>query len=174
MVAAKVTYVKFGHVTFFWNGNWSGYFNAELEEYFEILSDSGITFNIGEKEGDSILSGRVDQVRLNIPNGETVGHTCDVDAAIVACKATDEAVKMILDVVEQVGGIFVMTADHGNVEDMVKISKKGEPALDKEGNVQILTSHTLHPIKLQRLLRLIDMQLSMYLSTTKFDYKVEN
>lgn len=54
--------------------------------------------------------------------------------------------QMILDVVEQVGGIFVMTAHHGNVEDMVKISKKGEPALDKEGNVQILTSHTLHPI----------------------------
>lgn len=63
--------VKFGHVTFFWNGNRSGYFNAELEEYVEIPSDSGITFNvqplmkaleIGEKTRDAILSGRFDQV----------------------------------------------------------------------------------------------------------------
>ncbi|CAI9301698.1 unnamed protein product [Lactuca saligna] len=147
--------VKFGHVTFFWNGNRSGYFNAELEEYVEIPSDSGITFNvqpkmkaleIGEKARDAILSGRFDQVRVNIPNGDMVGHTGDVEATVVACKAADEAVKMILDAVEQVGGIFVVTADHGNAEDMVKRNKKGEPALDKEGNVQILTSHTLQPV----------------------------
>ncbi|CAH1424230.1 unnamed protein product [Lactuca virosa] len=62
-----------------------------------------------------------------------------VKATVVACKA-DEAVKMILDAVEQ------MIADDGNAEDMVKINKKGEPALDKEGNVQILTSHTLQPV----------------------------
>lgn len=63
--------VKFGHVTFFWNGNRSGYFNEELEEYVEIPSDSGITFNvqpkmkaleIGEKVRDAILSGKFDQV----------------------------------------------------------------------------------------------------------------
>ncbi|KAI3507271.1 hypothetical protein L1887_22179 [Cichorium endivia] len=147
--------VKFGHVTFFWNGNRSGYFNAELEEYVEIPSDSGITFNvqpkmkaleIGEKARDAILSGRFDQVRVNIPNGDMVGHTGDVEATVVACKAADEAVKMILDAVEQVGGIYVVTADHGNAEDMVKRNKKGEPALDKDGNVQILTSHTLQPV----------------------------
>ncbi|KAI3750583.1 hypothetical protein L2E82_21255 [Cichorium intybus] len=147
--------VKFGHVTFFWNGNRSGYFNAELEEYVEIPSDSGITFNvqpkmkaleIGEKARDAILSGRFDQVRVNIPNGDMVGHTGDVEATVVACKAADEAVKIILDAVEQVGGIYVVTADHGNAEDMVKRNKKGEPALDKDGNVQILTSHTLQPV----------------------------
>ncbi|KAI3805853.1 hypothetical protein L1987_21740 [Smallanthus sonchifolius] len=146
--------VKFGHVTFFWNGNRSGYFNSELEEYVEIPSDSGITFNvqpkmkaleIGEKARDAILSGKFDQVRVNIPNGDMVGHTGDVEATVVACKAADEAVKMILDAVEQVGGIFVVTADHGNAEDMVKRNKKGEPLL-KDGQVQILTSHTLQPV----------------------------
>ncbi|KAJ0453544.1 putative phosphotransferase (phosphomutase) [Helianthus annuus] len=146
--------VKFGHVTFFWNGNRSGYFNAELEEYVEIPSDSGITFNvqpkmkaleIGEKTRDAILSGRFDQVRVNIPNGDMVGHTGDVEATVVACKAADEAVKMIIDAVEQVGGIYVVTADHGNAEDMVKRNKKGEPIL-KDGEVQILTSHTLQPV----------------------------
>ncbi|KAL0285139.1 UNVERIFIED_CONTAM: 2,3-bisphosphoglycerate-independent phosphoglycerate mutase [Sesamum angustifolium] len=115
--------VKFGHVTFFWNGNRSGYFNPEMEEYVEIPSDSGITFNvqpkmkaleIAEKARDAILSCKFDQ--------------------------------MILDAIEQVGGIYVVTADHGNAEDMVKRNKKGEPLLDKNGNIQILTSHTLQPV----------------------------
>ncbi|KAG1371410.1 putative 2,3-bisphosphoglycerate-independent phosphoglycerate mutase [Cocos nucifera] len=75
-----------------------------------------------------------------------VGHTGDIDATIVGCKTADEAVKMILDAVEQVGGIYVVSADHGNAEDMVKRNKSGQPLLDKNGNVQILTSHTVHPV----------------------------
>ncbi|XP_004492608.1 2,3-bisphosphoglycerate-independent phosphoglycerate mutase [Cicer arietinum] len=147
--------VKFGHVTFFWNGNRSGYFNSELEEYVEIPSDSGITFNeqpkmkaleIAEKTRDAILSRKFDQVRINLPNGDMVGHTGDIEATIVACKAADEAVKMVLDAIEQVGGIYVVTADHGNAEDMVKRDKSGKPQLDKNGQVQILTSHTLEPV----------------------------
>ncbi|KAK9291110.1 hypothetical protein L1049_009297 [Liquidambar formosana] len=147
--------VKFGHVTFFWNGNRSGYFNPELEEYVEIPSDSGITFNvqpkmkaleIAEKTREVILSRRFDQVRVNLPNGDMVGHTGDIEATVVACKAADDAVKMILDAIEQVGGIYVVTADHGNAEDMVKRNKSGQPLLDKNGNIQILTSHTLQPV----------------------------
>lgn len=149
--------VKFGHVTFFWNGNRSGYFNQEMEEYFEIPSDSGITFNerpkmkaleIAEKTRDAILSRKFDHVRVNLPNGDMVGHTGDIKATVVACKAADEAVKMILDAVEQVGGIYVVTADHGNAEDMVKRDKKGNPVISNNGDVNILTSHTLHPVPL--------------------------
>ncbi|KAL1322021.1 hypothetical protein HN51_066929 [Arachis hypogaea] len=147
--------VKFGHVTFFWNGNRSGYFNRQLEEYVEIPSDIGITFNvqpkmkaleIAEKARDAILSRKFDQIRVNLPNGDMVGHTGDIEATVVACKAADEAVKMILDAIEQVGGIYVVTADHGNAEDMVKRDKSGKPLLDKEGKIQILTSHTLQPV----------------------------
>lgn len=147
--------VKFGHVTFFWNGNRSGYFNPEMEEYVEIPSDIGITFNvqpkmkaleIAEKARDAILSRKFHQVRVNLPNGDMVGHTGDIEATVVACKAADEAVKMIIDAIEQVGGIYVVTADHGNAEDMVKRDKKGQPLLDKNGNIQILTSHTLEPV----------------------------
>lgn len=54
--------------------------------------------------------------------------------------------QMILDAIEQVGGIYVVTADHGNAEDMVKRNKSGQPALDKNGNIQVLTSHTLQPV----------------------------
>ncbi|PUZ77499.1 hypothetical protein GQ55_1G376500 [Panicum hallii var. hallii] len=147
--------VKFGHVTFFWNGNRSGYFDETKEEYVEIPSDSGITFNvapkmkaleIAEKARDAILSGKFDQVRVNLPNGDMVGHTGDIKATVVACKAADEAVKIILDAVEQVGGIYLVTADHGNAEDMVKRNKSGKPLLDKSGGIQILTSHTLQPV----------------------------
>ncbi|MFS7987250.1 2,3-bisphosphoglycerate-independent phosphoglycerate mutase [Helianthus anomalus] len=103
--------VKFGHVTFFWNGNRSGYFNSELEKYVEIPSDSGITFNvqpkmkaleIGEKARDAILSRNYDQVRVNIPNGDMVGHTGDIEATVVACKAADQAVKVI-----NIGSYFI-------------------------------------------------------------------
>ncbi|KAI5003383.1 hypothetical protein ZWY2020_030543 [Hordeum vulgare] len=147
--------VKFGHVTFFWNGNRSGYFDETKEEYVEIPSDSGITFNeqpkmkaleIAERTRDAILSGKFDQVRINLPNGDMVGHTGDIEATVVACKAADEAVKMVLDAVEQVGGIYLVTADHGNAEDMVKRNKAGQPMLDKSGSIQILTSHTLQPV----------------------------
>ncbi|KAJ9693536.1 hypothetical protein PVL29_009471 [Vitis rotundifolia] len=147
--------VKFGHVTFFWNGNRSGYFDPSMEEYVEIPSDSGITFNvkpkmkaveIAEKARDAILSRKFHQVRVNLPNGDMVGHTGDIEATIVACKAADEAVKIILDAIEQVGGIYVVTADHGNAEDMVKRNKSGQPLLDKAGKIQILTSHTLQPV----------------------------
>ncbi|RLN43375.1 hypothetical protein C2845_PM01G41240 [Panicum miliaceum] len=147
--------VKFGHVTFFWNGNRSGYFDETKEEYVEIPSDSGITFNvapkmkaleIAEKARDALLSGKFDQVRVNLPNSDMVGHTGDIEATVVACKAADEAVKIILDAVEQVGGIYLVTADHGNAEDMVKRNKAGKPLLDKSGGIQILTSHTLQPV----------------------------
>ncbi|XP_058214862.1 2,3-bisphosphoglycerate-independent phosphoglycerate mutase isoform X2 [Rhododendron vialii] len=150
--------VKFGHVTFFWNGNRSGYFNQEMEEYVEIPSDSGITFNvqpkmkaleIAEKARDAILGRKFHQVRVNMPNGDMVGHTGDIEATIVACKAADDAVKVILDAIEQVGGIYIVTADHGNAEDMVKRNKRGEPLLDKNGNIQILASHTLHPVRIR-------------------------
>ncbi|ESR42905.1 phosphoglycerate mutase (2,3-diphosphoglycerate-independent) [Citrus sinensis] len=146
--------VKFGHVTFFWNGNRSGYFDSNLEEYVEIPSDSGITFNvqpkmkaleIAERAKKAILSRRFHQVRVNLPNSDMVGHTGDIEATVVACKAADEAVKIIIDAIEKVGGIYLVTADHGNAEDMVKRNKSGEPLL-KDGNIQVLTSHTLKPV----------------------------
>ncbi|TVU45790.1 hypothetical protein EJB05_05292 [Eragrostis curvula] len=101
---------------------------------------------IAEKARDALLSGKFDQVRVNLPNGDMVGHTGDIEATVVACKTADEAVKIILDAVEQVGGIYLVTADHGNAEDMVKRNKSGQPLLDKSGAIQILTSHTLQPV----------------------------
>nr|CAB3500935.1 unnamed protein product [Digitaria exilis] len=89
---------------------------------------------------------RIYACRVNIANGDMVGHTGDIEATIVGCKATDEAVKIILEAIEQVGGIFILTADHGNAEDMAKRDKSGKPLRDKDGKVQTLTSHTLNPV----------------------------
>ncbi|CAL9135002.1 unnamed protein product [Musa textilis] len=97
--------VKFGHVTFFWNGNRSGYFDPSMEEYVEMPSDKGISFNvqpkmkaleIAERARDAILSGKFHQVCINLANGDMVGHTGDIKATVVACKAADEAVKLII------------------------------------------------------------------------------
>lgn len=148
--------VKFGHVTFVWNGNRSGQFSDTLEKYVEIPSDSGISFNqepkmkaieIAEKAAEALRSGEWDQVRVNLPNGDMIGHTGDLDATIIGCAAVDDAVKIMLDATEEVGGIFLITADHGNAEDMVKRNPKtGAPVKDKNGNYQILTSHTCAPV----------------------------
>ncbi|KAF2306571.1 hypothetical protein GH714_019520 [Hevea brasiliensis] len=99
-------------------------------------SDVGITFNIqpkmkaieiAEKARDAILSRKFNQVISVLLCAKlAVG---DIDATIVACKAADDAVKMIIDAVEQVGGIYVVTADHGNAEDMVKRDKSGKPVV---------------------------------------------
>ncbi len=95
--------VKFGHVTFFWNGNRSGKLSDELEDYEEIPSDQGITFNeapemkamlIVKRASEALLSGKYDQVRINLPNGDMVGHTGDLNATILACSVTDKAIKV--------------------------------------------------------------------------------
>ncbi|PWA70932.1 phosphoglycerate mutase, 2,3-bisphosphoglycerate-independent [Artemisia annua] len=85
--------VKFSHATFFWNGNRFGYLNSELEEYVEFQVMVMKALEIGEKTRDAILSGKFDQVRVKIPNGDMVGHISDVEATVVSCKAADEAVK---------------------------------------------------------------------------------
>ncbi|CAD5166719.1 unnamed protein product [Musa acuminata subsp. malaccensis] len=126
-----------------------------MEEYVGIPNDMGISFNvqpkmkalkIAERARDAILSGKFHQVCINLANGDMEGHTGDIKATVVACKVADEAVKMIIEATEKVEGVYVVTADHGNAEDMVKRDKSGQPLLDKDGNIQILTSHTLHPV----------------------------
>eukprot|EP00475_Leptophrys_vorax_P035936 TRINITY_DN5990_c0_g1_i1.p2 TRINITY_DN5990_c0_g1~~TRINITY_DN5990_c0_g1_i1.p2 ORF type:complete len:580 (-),score=31.79 TRINITY_DN5990_c0_g1_i1:132-1814(-) len=146
---------KFGHVTFFWNGNRSGKLDDKLETYFEVPSDK-CPFNEAPKMKaaeiatackEAILSGKYDYVRLNLANGDMVGHTGVFEAVLEACEAVDKAVKELLDAVEQVGGVFMLTADHGNCDDMVQRNKKThEPLRDPSGAPEPLTSHTLAPV----------------------------
>lgn len=95
---------KFGHVTFFWNGNRSGKINDTLEVYHEIPSDN-IKFNeaphmkaaeIAKAAQEALLSGKFDYVRVNFANGDMVGHTGDLEATKRACEAVDQGVKVRL------------------------------------------------------------------------------
>ncbi|MDP6979367.1 MAG: 2,3-bisphosphoglycerate-independent phosphoglycerate mutase [Myxococcota bacterium] len=146
---------KFGHVTYFWNGNRSGQFDATREKYIEIPSDD-VPFN--ERPAmkaveitDSILSelatGRYEHVRLNYANGDMVGHTGDLAASIAAVETVDEQVGRLAQTVEQMKGALVITADHGNADCMFELDKKtGEPKRDSSGRPVPKTSHTLNAV----------------------------
>lgn len=145
---------KFGHVTFFWNGNRSGYFNENLETYVEIPSDN-VPFNqaplmkareITAAGKEALRSGKYDVVRVNYANPDMVGHTGDLQATIAACEECDACVKELLDLVDELGGMYLVTADHGNADDMVQRNKKNEPLMGEDGAPLPLTSHTLAPV----------------------------
>jgi 2,3-bisphosphoglycerate-independent phosphoglycerate mutase len=145
---------KYGHVTYFWNGNRSGRFDDELESYDEIESDR-VTFDekpnmkarqIAEHAARALRSGEFDLVRVNIANGDMVGHTGNLPATVVAVEAADAALGEMLAAVEEVGGTFLVTADHGNADDMAMRDKQGAPKKDASGAVVPRTSHTLAPV----------------------------
>ncbi len=136
---------KFGHVTYFWNGNKSGYICKDLEEYIEIPSDR-IQFDkapkmkapeITDKTIELLRTGKYRFARLNFANGDMVGHTAVPDAVITAVETVDACVKRILDTVKELGGMAIVTADHGNSDEMFEI-KKGEKVMK--------TAHTLNPV----------------------------
>jgi 2,3-bisphosphoglycerate-independent phosphoglycerate mutase len=85
-------------------------------------------------------------VRVNLANGDMVGHTGDLAATIASCAAADVALGVMLGAVEAAGGAFIVTADHGNADDMAQRDKKGQPLRDANGKVLARTSHTLAPV----------------------------
>ncbi|MDD3960089.1 MAG: 2,3-bisphosphoglycerate-independent phosphoglycerate mutase [Clostridiaceae bacterium] len=145
---------KFGHVTYFFNGNRSSKFSEENEEYIEILSDivpfeqrpwmksADITDVIIEK----ILSNKHPFVRVNFPNGDMVGHTGIMESTIIGVESVDIALKRILPAIDQIGGMAIITADHGNAEEMFELSKDGSPKVDGTGRIKAKTSHSLNPV----------------------------
>lgn len=136
---------KFGHMTYFWNGNRSGYINKDLEKYIEIPSDR-IEFDkaprmkadeITDKTIELLKSGKYKFGRINYPNGDMVGHTGVVAAAIAAVEAVDQGLAKLLPVIDELDGIAVITADHGNADEMFTL---------KNGKKDVKTAHTLNPV----------------------------
>ncbi len=147
---------KFGHVTYFWNGNRTEKFDEKTEEYCEIPSDR-IEFNerpwmkageITDEVINKILSGKFPFIRLNYPNGDMVGHTGDLEAAIIAAETVDLSLLRILKVLRETGGVALITADHGNLDEMYELDKKtGKFSVDPAtGEMRKKTSHTLNPV----------------------------
>jgi len=136
---------KFGHVTYFWNGNRSGYIDESLEKYIEIPSDN-VEFNkapamkareITDATIELIESGEYQFGRINIANGDMVGHTGDLAAAIEAMEVVDECVEKLIKAIKKHDGILIYTADHGNADIMYT---------EKNGVRSPKTSHTLSPV----------------------------
>lgn len=144
---------KFGHVTYFFNGNNSGKF--ETETWMEIPSDNCPFENapvmkaveVTDEVVKAIESGEYKFIRLNYPNGDMVGHTGVVDAVKVAIEAVDEGVGRIMEALKKSKGIMVCSADHGNSDDMCELDKKtGELKLDADGTYFPKTAHSLNPV----------------------------
>ncbi|MBE6623393.1 MAG: 2,3-bisphosphoglycerate-independent phosphoglycerate mutase [Ruminococcaceae bacterium] len=146
---------KYGHVTYFWNGNKSGKFDEKTEKYEEILSDV-VPFEqrpwmkcaeITDRLIETANSGEYRFMRVNFPNGDMVGHTGNYLATICSVEALDLCLKRILDVVDKLGGVALITADHGNADEMYEINKKTKaPAQNEDGTFKSKTSHTLNPV----------------------------
>ena len=148
---------KFGHVTYFWNGNKSGKFSEELETYIEIPSDV-VPFEqrpwmkcaeITDKLIECLKSGKYRYLRCNFPNGDMVGHTGSLAATECSMEALDLQLARLLKVVDELHGVALITADHGNADEMYEIDKKtGNPKADSHGTYKSKTSHTLNPVPL--------------------------
>lgn len=146
---------KYGHVTYFWNGNNSAKFDERTETWVEIPSDK-IPFDqapamkareIADAAAEALRSGAYKFLRLNFANGDMVGHTGILPAAIEAVKAVDNAVERLLRVVDELKGTAVITADHGNCEQMIAVDDKtGQPKKAAGGSFEPMTSHTLNPV----------------------------
>jgi len=145
---------KYGHVTYFWNGNRSGKFDNELETYIEIPSDV-VPFEqrpwmkcaeIADKLIECLKSKKHKILRVNFPNGDMVGHTGNLEATICSMEALDLQLKRILDVVDSLKGVAIVTADHGNADEMYEVGKDGLPKIDKNGMFKSKTSHTLNRV----------------------------
>ena len=137
---------KFGHVTYFWNGNKSGKFSETLETYNEIPSDN-ISFDkkpmmksteITDDLINVLKSGKYGFLRCNFPNGDMVGHTGSLEAAILGVEAVDKALGRLITVCDELGVTLIVTADHGNADEMLE--------KDKNDNLAVRTAHSLNKV----------------------------
>ena len=136
---------KYGHVTYFWNGNKSGYIDQKLETYVEIPSDK-IQFQhapqmkakeITAKTIELLRSNEYKFGRLNFANGDMVGHTGVADSIVQALEVVDHSVQELIDVVKELNGIILITADHGNADEMYS---------EKKGKKVVSTAHSLNKV----------------------------
>lgn len=132
---------KYAHVTFFFNGGVEKQYPGE--DRILVKSPSVATYDlqpemsayeVTDKLVPAIKSGKYDMIILNFANCDMVGHTGVFDAAVKAVEAVDECVGRVVDAIKEMGGVALITADHGNADKMV--DDDGEP----------FTAHTTNPV----------------------------
>jgi len=146
---------KFGHVTYFWNGNRTGMFDEVYERYVEVPSDV-VPFEqrpwmkaaeITDATIDALRRGGLRHGRINYANGDMVGHTGSLDAAVIAVEAVDLSLARLIPVIDRLDGALIVTADHGNADEMFEVDRKsGDFERDAAGHLKSKTSHTLNAV----------------------------
>lgn len=130
--------VKFGHITYYFNGN--SYDKAPGEEHIKIESGPSDYDNRPWMQAAEITDAALENmdkyrfIRLNYPNGDMVGHLAAMESGIVAMEAIDVQLARLAKKVDELGGVLIITADHGNIEEL----------LDEYGKPK--TSHTTNPV----------------------------
>jgi 2,3-bisphosphoglycerate-independent phosphoglycerate mutase len=146
---------KFGHVTYFWNGNNSEPSDSRLEDWIEVPSDQIPFAQRPEMKAREVCEEVVKDlatrghrfIRVNFANGDMVGHTGSLEAAVRAMEVVDECMGRIEAAVRDAGATMVVTADHGNLDMMWEIDRKtGAVKTDADGEPVVKTSHTLSPV----------------------------
>ena len=137
---------KYGHVTYFWNGNKNEKFSETLEHFFEVPSDK-VSFDerpwmkcaeVTDKILEAVESGQYGFIRANFPNGDMVGHTGDYYAAKIGVECVDLCLTRLMRAIKEYDCALIVTADHGNADEMLEKNQKGEESPK--------TSHTLNPV----------------------------
>lgn len=145
---------KYGHVTYFWNGNNSGKFDDVLETFCEIPSDV-IPYEqrpwmkaaeITDKAIELLSTGNYRFARINIANGDMVGHTGVYAATKIAVETVDLCLGRLIPVIEKLNGVLIITSDHGNADEMFETDKAGNAKTDANGKIKAKTSHTLNKV----------------------------
>ena len=135
---------KYAHVTFFFNGGIEA--PNEGEERILVPSPQVATYDlqpemsaeeVTDRLVDAVRSGRFDAIICNYANGDMVGHTGNYEAAVRAIEVLDRCLGRVTAAVTEVGGELLITADHGNAEQMI------DPKAQ-----QVHTAHTLNPVPL--------------------------
>ena len=137
---------KYGHVTYFWNGNRSEKFSEELEDFEEVPSDVRSfdeapwmkAAEVTDKVIAAIESGKYGFIRCNYPNGDMVGHTGNMDATRIAVESVDLELRRVWEACKAHGCTLLVTADHGNSDEMLQKAK--------DGSLQPKTAHSLNPV----------------------------
>ncbi|HHH28452.1 MAG TPA: 2,3-bisphosphoglycerate-independent phosphoglycerate mutase [Polyangiaceae bacterium] len=146
---------KYGHVTYFYNGNRSGYIDERLETYLEVPSDV-VPFDerpwmkaaeISDAAVRIIGAGEHDVIRLNYANGDMVGHTGDLEATRIALEVVDRQLARLERAIRDTEGVLLITADHGNADEMYT-RKKGKIVTNEDGSPMPRTSHTTNEVPL--------------------------
>jgi 2,3-bisphosphoglycerate-independent phosphoglycerate mutase len=146
---------KYGHVTYFWNGNRSGKIDDRSETYVEVPSERAPfeqrpwmkAAEITDRLITELATGKHRFARVNYANGDMVGHTGHFHATVVAVEALDLQLARLRAEVERQGGILVVTADHGNADEMFQRDGAGHVVRDgATGQPVVKTSHTLNPV----------------------------